>query len=135
MAQLVEQTALGFGLGHDLRVLGSGPELGSMLNRESFSLFCFSLSHTNFFLKNHSYLLVQKTISIRTASIEPSYVLDTGLCAWPWVKSHKTMSFYTEEIPLIWPLRWLPFVWPKILGVLGKLQITILFYSLKHRSN
>ena len=35
MAQSVECQALGFGSGHDLRVVGSSPTLGSVLSRES----------------------------------------------------------------------------------------------------
>lgn len=35
MAQSIEWPALDFGLGHDFRVLGLGPMLGSMLSEES----------------------------------------------------------------------------------------------------
>jgi len=35
VVQLVKRLALDFGSGHDLRVLGSGPVLGSVLSEES----------------------------------------------------------------------------------------------------
>lgn len=54
---------------------------------------------------------------------------DAGLCAWPLVKSHETIGLSTEEIPLIWLLRWLPSSGQKyLLSVLSKLEITILPY-------